>query len=250
MILNRNRHTGVIIRAAQIVDKHTLRYICSRYTPIGEQTRYIEDFDFLILGSVLRLFDFLVVVELGVSDLMHHRRNSLDFAHTLTDGDALIVQREKAVCIVCNRLKINGYRRRSPECFHEDFVILNITGQIGRKLRQRLTVCLRNIEHRNRLEHGDFDFLFLHDNFAVRIKHGQLGVRVQLLFFNLLLEGCGGNDLDAFFTFEHIALELVAPFVEASHQSSVGLLHINQHLVIDAVTMKPAHCPEILSVLV
>ena len=70
------------------------------------------------------------------------------------------------------------------------------------------------------------------------------------LGLHLLFEGSGGNDFDTFFAFEYVAFKLVTPLVEASHQSSVGLLHINQHLVIDAVTMEPTHCPEILSVLV
>jgi hypothetical protein len=96
--------------------------------------------------------------------------------------------------------------------------------------------------------HGNLYGLFLRDNLAVRIQHRQAGVRVKLLLFNFLLEGCGRDDFDAALALHHVAGKLVFPFVEARNKSGVRLLHIDEHGIIHAVSVKPAHGAEILHI--
>ena len=181
---------------------------------------------------------------------MDNGGDRLHLTHALTDGDALTVQREEAVRAILQRFEVNGNRRSSAQRLHEDLVVLHITTQIRCKLRQGLAVCLRYIEDRDRLEHGDFDFLFLHDDLAIGIKHRLLGIGVQFLFLDLLFERRWGDDFDTFFAFLDIALKLVTPFVKPGNQCGVGSLHIDEHGVVDAVLVEAAHGTKVLSVLV
>ena len=97
ILLDGYRHTGVIVRAAQIIAIQSFGQIIKRNTPIREQSRYIEYLDLLVFWSVFRFLDFLLIMELGMGNLMYHGRDSLHFTHTLTDSDFLLVQREIAV---------------------------------------------------------------------------------------------------------------------------------------------------------
>lgn len=91
------RHTGVIVRATQVIPIQSIGQIGKGDMSIGEQSRNIEDFHLLILGGILRFFDFLLVVELGVDNLVDNVRDCLHFAHALTNGNPLLVQREITV---------------------------------------------------------------------------------------------------------------------------------------------------------
>ena len=183
-------------------------------------------------------------------DFVDDGRDRLHFAHTLADGNSLIIQGKIAVCVIRNRLEVNRHGRGTPQGFHKNIEVLHIALQVSGELRQGLSVCLRHIKDGDGLEHRDFDFLFLDDNLAVCIQHGQVGVGVSLFLFDFLLEGCGSDDFDSFFAFHHVTLELVSPLIETCHQSSIGLLHIDEHRVVHAVLVKTAHCAEIFGILV
>ena len=90
-------------------------------------------------------------------------------------------------------------------------------GQAGGQLRQGLAIRLAHIEHLDRTEHGDFDFLFLHDRLAIRVQNRSLGVRVSLHFLDLLFVGRRGDDGDTMLALFHMALKLVFPLVEPGH---------------------------------
>ena len=70
------------------------------------------------------------------------------------------------------------------------------------------------------------------------------------MLFGAYLFSFRGNNLDAFFDFHYILFKLVSPLVEASHQSGVGLLHIDEHGIVYTVLVEVAHLAEILSVFV
>ena len=142
MAFDHYRHTGVIVRTTQIIAIHSFRNISRGNTPIGKQSRYIEDFDLLVFGSIFRFLDFLLIVELGVGNLVNHGRDGLHFAHTLTDSNFLIVQREIPVCTITDRDDLNGNGRSSAQSFHKDLIVLHVACQIGCELRQRLSVRL------------------------------------------------------------------------------------------------------------
>ena len=250
VVFDRYRHTGIVVRTSQIIAIHSFGNISRGNTPIRKQGGYIEDFNLLVFRSIFRFLDFLLIVELGVSNLVNNGRYGLHLAHALTDSNFLIVQREIPIRAITDRDDFNGNGRSSAQSFHKNLVVLHVTSQIGCELRQRFSVRLRHVKHRYGLEHRDFDFLFLDDNLTVCIKHRQVRVGVSFLLFDFLLEGCGSNDLDAFFALHYVALKLVSPLVEASHQSGVGLLHIDEHGIVYAVLVEAAHRAEILSVLV
>ena len=105
---------------------------------------------------------------------------------------------------------------------------------------------MAHIEHRDRLIHRNLDFFFLHDDLPIRVQHGEPGVGVQLLFLNLLFVRGGCNDLDAVFALVDVAFKLIPPFVEAGNQRGVRFLHVDQHGIVDAVTMEPAHRLKVL----
>ena len=241
---------AVIAGSSQFIAIQAIRDCAAVNSRIQEQRRLSEQFCFLKgITGVQRLKGF-GVMQLGVSDLVDNSRDCLHLAHTLADGDALAVQREETVRTIGKGLEVDGNRRRSSQSFHEDFVVLDITGQVRGQLRQRLAVSLRHIKDRNRLEHGDFDFFFLGDYLAVCIQQRQLGVGIDLFLLDLLFVGRRRNDLDAFFALPDVAFKLITPLVEAGDQSGVGPLHIDEHGVVDAVLVEPAHCAQILSVFV
>ena len=178
---------------------------------------------------------------------MDRRTYRLHLAHAGADGDALIL-----IIVIpihaCHILQEDRHRRTALHSLHEDLIILHIAGKIGGKLRQGLALCLAHIKNRDRFVHRNLNFLFFHDGLAVSIQHGELGVRVELCFFDFLLVRRRGNDLDAFFALEYIAAKLISPFVETGNDGGVRLLHINEHGVVGAVFVEPAHGAEILPV--
>ena len=189
------------------------------------------------------------VVELAVRGLMDSGGNGLHFAHAFPDGDPLLVRGKIAVHVLGHRLKLDGNRSRATQSFHESLIVRHRPGQAGSQLRQGLAVGLAHIKHLHRAEHGDFDFLFLHDRLAVRIQDGGLGVRVALHFLDLLFVGRRGNDRDAMLALFHMAFKLVFPLVEPGHQGGVRALHIDEHGVVDGVAVELGHDGQVAHIL-
>ena len=142
VVFDRYRHTGIVVRTSQIIAIHSFGNISRGNTPIRKQGGYIEDFNLLVFRSIFRFLDFLLIVELGVSNLVNNGRNGLHLAHALTDSDFLIVQREIPIRAITDRDDFNGNGRRSAQSFHKDLVVLHVACQIGCELRQRLSVRL------------------------------------------------------------------------------------------------------------
>ena len=209
----------------------------------------LDDLRAIFASSGLRLLLF-IVMQLGMGDLMDHRADGLHLTHALPDGDGLIRRAEIPVRVRCNRRESNGDGRGPAQGLHENIVLLYAAGEGGRQMRKGLTVRLRHVKHLDRLEHGDADFLFLHDLLAVLVQHRRVGIGVELDFLDLLLEGRGRDDGDAHFSLFHMASELMLPFLKARHQGGVRALHIDEHGVVDAVTVEAAHNGEILPVTV
>ena len=191
---------------------------------------------------------FGVTVQKGVCNFVDCRAYRLHLTHAGVDGDALIFIIVIAVH-AGHILHEDRHRRAALHSLHEDLIILHIAGKIGGKLREGLTLCLAHIKNRDRFVHRNPDLFFLHDGLAVSIQHGELGIRVELCFFDFLLVRRRGNDLDAFFAFQHIAPKLISPFVETGNDGGVRLLHIDEHGIIDAVLVEPAHGAKIILVL-
>ena len=190
---------------------------------------------------------FGVTVQKGVRDLVDCRAYRLHLAHVGTDGDALILI-VKIPVHTGHILHEDRHRRTALHRLYENLIILYVTSKIGGKLRERLALRLAHIKNRDRLVHRNPDFFLFHDGLAVSIQHGELGVRVEFCFLDFLLVRRRGNDLDAFFAFQHITPELIAPLVEAGNNGGVRLLHIDEHGVVDTVLVKAAHGTEILPV--
>ncbi len=111
MIFHGDRHTGVIVRATEVITEQPLGNILVGNTTVREKPRNIEDFDLLVFLCILGFCHLFLIVELGMGNLVNHGRNRLDFAHALTNGNTLIVQREKAVRAVVDRLDVDRHRR-------------------------------------------------------------------------------------------------------------------------------------------
>ena len=176
-----------------------------------------------------------------MSNLMDGCGNRLDLAHTLPDGDALVVRRKIAVHIGGHWFKFDGDEGRAFQRLHKDLIVLDVPGQRGSQLRQGLAIRLAHIEHLDRAEHGNLDFLFFHDRLAVRIQDWSMGVRVALHFLDLLFVGGRGDDGNAMLALFHMTLKLVLPFIESGDQCGVRLLHIDEHCVVDGVAVEPGH---------
>ena len=185
-----------------------------------------------------------------MGDLVDGGAYRLHLAHTGADGDALLLNAEKSVCVMRNGLYLYGDGRGAAQRLHENLILLHIAAQIGGKLGQGLSRSLRHVKDGYHLEHGNTDFLFLNDGLAVRIQHRRGGFRVGLDFLDLFLIGRGSDDADTFFTFQDVPAELIAPLVEARHMGGVGALHIDEHGVVDRVAVKAAHGGKVLPVLI
>ena len=111
-----------------------------------------------------------------MGDLMDGGGYRLHLAHALPQRDALGFGAEIAVHIRRQRLYLHRHGRGPAQRLHERLIILHAAGQVGdgagNTLRQGLSVRLGVVEHLHRAEHGDFDLLFLGDNFAVRVQNG------------------------------------------------------------------------------
>ena len=179
---------------------------------------------------------------------MNDRRDRLYLAHAFANGDILMLKVKVAVHAAAHHFYGNRNRRRTPQCFHEHIVIRHIARQVMCQLGQRPALSLRDIEHRHRLVHGNLDRLFLRNDFPVLIQHGKLRVGVEFFLLDFLFEGSRSNDLNAVFSLDDIPSELILPFVEARHQCSVRLLHMDQHLIVYAVMVKTAHGLKVLCI--
>ena len=180
-----------------------------------------------------------------MGDLMDSRRDRLNFAHARAKRNPLPVGGKVAVHIGRHRLKLNGNRGGSAQRLQENLIVLDITGQAGRKFRQGLSIRLAHIEHLHRAEQGNLNFLFLHDDLAILIQHRCFGIRVQLLFLDFLFIWCRGNNGNTMLTPFHMALKLIFPLVVSGHQRGVRALHIDEHGVVDRVTVEPGHHGEV-----
>ena len=181
--------------------------------------------------------------------LMDGGGNGLHLAHAFPEGDPLLLGGKIAVHVLSHRLKLDGNRGGAPHRLQKRLIVRHRPGQAGGQLRQGLSVRLRNIEHFDRAEHGDFNFLFLHDRLAIRVQDGGMGVRVALHFLDLLFVGRRGDDGNAMLTLFHMAFKLVFPLVEPGHQGGVRALHIDEHGVVDGVAVELGHNGQVAHIL-
>ena len=188
-----------------------------------------------------------------MGDLMDGGGYRLHLAHALPQRDALGFGTEIAVHIGGQRLYLHRHGRGTAQRLHERPVVFHAAGQVGdgagNTLRQGLSVRLGVVEHLHRAEHGDFNFLFLGDDFAVRIQNGQLGVRVELFLLDFLLIRRGRDDGDALLAPQHMAGELVPPAVVARHKCGIRALQVDERLIVEGIIVKPAHGAQVIAVL-
>ena len=188
-------------------------------------------------------------MQLGVGDLMDKRGNSLRLAHALTDGYRLFSFAEYAVAVRTHVFKTDRHKRRALQGLQKGLVLLHITFDCGRQLRKRLALGLRHVKDCGHAETRDGDLLFLHDGLPVFIQHGRFGIRIELDLFHGFLGDRRGDDLDTFFALLDIPLKFVPPLVEARHTGGVGLLHEDEHGIVEGITVKTAHGLQILLIL-
>ena len=199
---------------------------------------------------VCGLCHVFVIMELGMSDFVDSGANGLYLAHALPQENCLLLGGKIAVHIRFHFLKGNGHRGSAPQRFQKYFILRDIPGESGADLWQRLSVCLGHIEHRYNLEHGNGDFLFLGDGFPVFVQQRQSGVRVQFLLLLLDFIGGGGQYLNPFFTLFDMTAKAVLPLVEACHQRGIRALGVDQHHIVQGVSVKPAHGCQVVPVTV
>ena len=192
---------------------------------------------------------FLRVVEFTVRGLMDGSGNGLYLAHAFPNGDPLLFGGKIAVHVFGHRLKLDGNRGGAAQRLQKRLIVRHSPGQAGGQLREGFAICLAHIEHLHRAEHGDFDFLFLHDRLAVCVQNRSLRVRVALHFLDFLFVGCRGDDRDTMLALFHMAFKLVFPLVEPGHQGSVRTLHIDKHGVVDGVTVELGHDGQVAHIL-
>ena len=102
----------------------------------------------------------------------------LHLAHTFSEDDALFVHGEVTVHILRQLLKADGDECAAAQSFHEHLVILHVPCEVRRKLRQGLAHGLLHVEHHHGPVHGDLHRFFLHEDIAILVPQGELGVGV------------------------------------------------------------------------
>ena len=243
-----DRLSGVVVRTAQVIAINALRQIITDNPPIGEQTGFIKQLDFLILLVIGNLNLFLIV-ELAVGNLVYCGRNRLHLTHALTNGNFLMIGRKIAVRIGGHCFKSNRHRCAAAQGLHECLIIWHIAGKGGSKLRQRFPVGLAHIKDLDRAKHGDLDFFFLCDDLSVFIQNRSLGIRVQFLLLDFLLIWCGSNDGNAMLALFYMTLKLVFPLIVSGYQCGVRLLHIDEHGVVYRIAVEAGHDGQIAHIL-
>ena len=187
-------------------------------------------------------------MEQCVRHFMDGGRYGLHLAHTAADNDLLIFQVKISVHLTVYIFNRNGNRRAAAQCFHKGLIIRYISGEVMRQPRKGLSFGLTDIKDRYRTIHGNLNRPFLHNDAPVSVQHRELRIRIELFLFGFLLKWRRRNNPDTAFTAEDVSVKLSFPPVETGDQRSVRLLHVNQHLIVDAVTMKSAHGIQVLRI--
>ena len=156
-------------------------------------------------------------MKLSVSDLMDGCRDSLDLTHVIPNGDLLPALAEIAVRAGRHGFKGDGNRGGSLQSLHENIILLDIAGQGTCQLGKGLPVRLGDIKDRDDPKPWDLDLHFLRQCLASDIPQGFLSNRIKLFNFLFRFDRGRGNDADAFFTLQDIALELILPAIISSH---------------------------------
>ena len=238
----------MIMVAAQFILEQAAGERCFVDLPSGKQTGHAEDLRVIVLCGIV-LCRENSIMQLGVGDLMDKRGDSLCLTHTLTDGYRLLSFAEYAVAVRVHVFKANRHGRGALQSLHKGLVLLHVAFDRGRQLRQRFALGLRHVKDCGHTETRDGDLLFLHDGLPVFIQHGRFGIGVELNFLYGFLGDRRCDDLDAFFALLDISFEFVPPFVEARYTGGVGLLHEDEHGIVEGITVKAAHGLQILLIL-
>ena len=234
-----NAVNHLILVASQLIFEKTAWEICVSDLPLCEKAGHSQNLRvFIFRGIVLR--GEHRIVELCVGDLMHQGSDGLNLAHALADAYFLAFGVESAVSVRGHFFECHRNRRRAFQGFHKGVILFHIAVQGRGEHRQRLTLCLGEIEHRRHPEPGNGDFLFLHDRVAVLVQQRRFGIRVKLCFLHLFLVDRRRNDLNAFLALFHVALKLF-PLVETGDARGVRLLHIDEDRVVEGIAVKAAH---------
>ena len=183
----------------------------------------------------------IIVVKLGMPDLMDHSVDSLHLAHARTDRNFLIGSAEVSVHSCFHLLKLDWNRRSSPQGFHEGVILFHITRQGADQLRQRLSLRLADIKHRNRLKHRNFYVSFLGDRLTFGIQDRPFCVRVDDGLPDFFQNRGRRDNLNAALTLFDVSLEFIPPRIEAGNKCGGGTLHVDQKRVVDGVRMESAH---------
>ena len=238
----------MIVAAAQLILEQATGERCFVDLPSGKQAGHAENLRVIILCGIV-LCRENSIMQLGMGNLMDKRGNSLCLAHTLTDGYRLLSFAEYAVAVRVHVFKADRHGRGALQSLHKGLVLLHVAFNRGRQLRQRFALGLRHVKDCGHTETRDGDLLFLHDGLPVFIQHGRFGIGVEHNFLYGFLGDRRCDDLDAFFALLDIPLEFVPPLVEARHTGGVGLLHEDEHGIVEGITVKAAHGLQILLIL-
>ena len=221
-----NRVGLSVLPAAQFVTEQALGNVLFGDSPRGKQRGRMADFRYLVQGRVF-LLRRRHIVQHGMRDFMDGGADSLRLAHPLPERDVLVFGAEKSVQIRGERLKIHRNRRHAAQGFHKRLIMLNVSRKGSDDFRQGLSLRLRYVEHLHRPEQRNLNGLYLHNGFPVRVRHRQLGVRVQLFLLNLLFERRGRDNRNALFAFFHMTPEPLLPLPESRAFGGVGLLQVD-----------------------
>ena len=243
-----NGRSIAAVAFTQIIAVETFRQIFAVKAAIGEQYLLSHDFCQLVLGCFHIELYIGTTMQLGVCNLVDGSRYRLRFAHTLLDCNALFGMGEEAIRAVMNGFDGDRDRGGTPESLHHDIIILHSSSKRAHDFRKGLAVRLRYIKYCRGTEMRNRFFDFLGKNSTVRCFQGQFGVRIIHDLLNLFLVRNGSNNGDTLFATIDMALELLLPFTIASNQRGIGALHIDQHLIVDRVTVKAGHHGQVLLV--
>ena len=187
-------------------------------------------------------------MEQRVRHFMDGGRYGLHLAHAAADNDLLIFQVKISVHLSVYIFNGNGNWRAAAQCFHKALIIYYIPGEVMRQLRKGLSFGLADVKYRYRTIHGNLDRPFFHNDAPVSVQHRELRIRIEFFLLGFLLKWRRCNNPDTAFTSDDVSAKLFFPPVETGDQRSVWILHMNQHLIVDAVTMKSAHGIQVLRI--
>ena len=170
---------------------------------------------------------------------MYRRFQGLKFAHSLLNGNPLVLQMIVAMRATWYLLKSDRNGGSLFKGSEKIPVTLHVARQfVNGNVGKLFPLGLRHVKDRHHLVGGYRDFLFLRNRLSVFPNNRLLRVGVDFLHFLFDFVRRRGNDFNSLLPFHHISSKIIFPCREARHKGSVGFLHSDKQRIVKTVIVE------------